>query len=107
MIFGKTCSDRLVRPWRSGSVFAALAALAAALGVGAMSGPSMASGASRTTAKTHAASAQQCPEPYPAERDPSNPLMLPAAPGPDPLHGASFFIDGPRHGAAAKAIAGL
>jgi endoglucanase len=33
--------------------------------------------------------------------------MLPSAPGPDPLHGASFFIDGPRHGSAAGAIATL
>jgi endoglucanase len=33
--------------------------------------------------------------------------MLPAAPGSDPLHGANFFVDGPRHGAAASAIASL
>jgi Glycosyl hydrolases family 6 len=39
-------------------------------------------------------------------RDPSNPLALPIPPtGGDPLGGAHFFIDGPRHGEAAGAIA--
>jgi endoglucanase len=33
--------------------------------------------------------------------------MLAHAPGPDPLTGASFFVDGPTHGAAAGAIARL
>jgi endoglucanase len=33
--------------------------------------------------------------------------MLPVAPGPNPLRGARFFVDGPRHGAAAGAIARL
>jgi hypothetical protein len=55
----------------------------------------------------HAAAAQQCPDPYPATRDPANPLDLPTAPGPDPLTGANFFVDGPRHGEAAGAIAQL
>jgi hypothetical protein len=41
---------------------------------------------------------------YPATRDPSNPLLLPTAPGPDPLHGTHFFVDGPRHGVAAIGI---
>jgi endoglucanase len=50
---------------------------------------------------------QQCPEPYSAQRDPANPLDLPVAPGPDPLNGANFFVDGPAHGAAAGAIAQL
>jgi hypothetical protein len=50
---------------------------------------------------------QQCPEPYPAQRDPANPLDLSAPPGPDPLSGAHFFVDGPAHGAAAGAIAQL
>lgn len=50
---------------------------------------------------------QQCPEPYPAQRDPTNPLGLPVAPGPNPLNGANFFVDGPAHGAAAGAIAQL
>ncbi|MBV9310308.1 MAG: glycoside hydrolase family 6 protein, partial [Solirubrobacterales bacterium] len=44
---------------------------------------------------------------YPATRDPSNPLMLPQSPGADPLAGASLFVDGPRHGAAAGEIAKL
>jgi endoglucanase len=49
-----------------------------------------------------------CPDPYPSGRDPNNPLMLPVAPGrSDPLSGASFFVDGPAHGAAAGAIARL
>jgi hypothetical protein len=56
----------------------------------------------------HAAgSAQQCAEPFPAQRDPSNPLNLPTAPGADPLTGAHLFVDGPAHGSAAGAIAQL
>jgi hypothetical protein len=50
----------------------------------------------------------QCGDPYPSARDPHNPLMLsPAPPASDPLRGASFFVDGPRHGSAAGAIAQL
>jgi endoglucanase len=52
-----------------------------------------------------ASGAQQCADPYPATRDPSNPLDLPGDPGPNPLNGASFFVDGPAHGAAASTIA--
>jgi Glycosyl hydrolases family 6 len=56
----------------------------------------------------HAASdAQQCAEPYPAQRDRSNPLDLPTPPGANPLTGARFFIPGPAHGAAAGAVAQL
>jgi endoglucanase len=33
--------------------------------------------------------------------------MLPNPPGANPLNGAHFFVDGPRHGSAAGAIAGL
>jgi hypothetical protein len=40
-------------------------------------------------------------------RDPRNPLGLAKPPGTDPLRGASFFVDGPRHGSAAGAIASL
>jgi len=47
---------------------------------------------------------RDCLGAFPARRDPANPLMLPAAPGPDPLHRARFFVDGPHHGAAAGAI---
>jgi endoglucanase len=60
-----------------------------------------------SSAKARTAFAEQCPDRFSAYRDPSNPLMLPTAPGPDPLHGARFFVDGPRHGAAAGAIAAL
>ena len=39
-------------------------------------------------------------------RDPANPLALPTPPtNGDPLAGAHFFVDGPRHGQAAGAIA--
>jgi endoglucanase len=50
---------------------------------------------------------QQCADPYSSHRDPSNPLMLHTRPGSDPLTGASFFVNGPAHGAAAGAIARL
>ena len=55
--------------------------------------------------RAHAAGAQPCADaPVSAPRDPSNPLALPTPPGPDPLHGAHFFVDGPKHGNAAQAI---
>jgi endoglucanase len=40
-------------------------------------------------------------------RDPANPLGLAKPPGSNPLNGATFFVDGPSHGAAAGAIARL
>jgi endoglucanase len=44
----------------------------------------------------------------PAPTDPANPLALPLAPtSGDPLQGAHFFVDGPKHGQAAGAIAQL
>ncbi len=55
----------------------------------------------------HSALWRACPDPYPAKRDPNNPLMLRTPPGSDPLNGARFFVDGPRHGDAAGAIARL
>src|ERR1039458_7827840 len=58
-------------------------------------------------ARAHAASAQQCAEPFPAQRDPSNPLDLPSAPGADPLSGANFFVDGPAHRSEEHTIAQL
>ncbi len=53
------------------------------------------------------AAASGCADPFPAQRDAGNPLMLSPAPGANPLSGASFFVDGPAHGAAASAIARL
>src|SRR5579859_6619912 len=44
------------------------------------------------------------PDSYPATRNPANPLMLPVAPGANPLSGARLFVDGARHGAAAGVI---
>jgi endoglucanase len=52
------------------------------------------------------AGASGCAAPH-TPRNPANPLGLPAAPGPDPLTGARFFVDGPTHGAAAGEIARL
>jgi Glycosyl hydrolases family 6 len=57
--------------------------------------------------RAHLARAQQCAEPFSATRHRANPLALPRAPGPDPLTGARFFVDGPAHGEAAGAIARL
>jgi endoglucanase len=57
--------------------------------------------------EVHAAGAQQCSEPYPAQRDRANPLRLRRAPGADPLTGARFFVPGPAKGSAARAIAQL
>lgn len=68
----------------------------------------MVSVAAGGSVRAHAALTPQCPAfPYSATRDPSNPLELPSAPGSNPLHGAHLFVDGPRHGAAAGAIAQL
>lgn len=53
------------------------------------------------------AAAGRCADGYPAQRDPANPLDLPQAPGRNPLRHAHFFVDGPRHGSAAGAIARL
>jgi hypothetical protein len=64
-------------------------------------------GASGHPARGRVANSTPCTDPYPAARDPSNPLMLSTPPGVNPLKGASFFVDGPAHGAAAGAIARL
>lgn len=83
----------------------ALIALATALGAAwALLG---AAGASPGAAGASSAEAQRCADPYPATRGPANPLMLPRSPGPNPLAGARFFVDGPAHGAAAGAIVRL
>jgi hypothetical protein len=71
--------------------------------IGALFAAAAAGGAGRERA--HAAFS--CHAHYPAQRDPSNPLLLPQPPGSNPLTGARFFVDGPRHGAAAGAIARL
>jgi len=64
--------------------------------------------AGRRSVFAHAAFAQQCSDSqYSATRDPSNPLELPSPPGSNPLQGAHLFVDGPRHGDAAGAIAQL
>ena len=78
----------------------------ALLGVALLSAASVAvaSGAAQAP-RAHAADAQQCPEPFPAQRDPANPLDLPTPPGADPLTGARFYVPGPARGSAAGAIA--
>ncbi len=53
------------------------------------------------------AASSTCGGPYPASRDPADPLALARAPGRDPLRGARFFVPGPAHGEAAGAIAQL
>jgi hypothetical protein len=63
--------------------------------------------ATARTSVVAADDAQQCPEPYPAHRDPANPLHLRRAPGANPLTGARFFVPGPAKGVAARAIAQL
>ena len=77
----------------------ALLALAASLVVTAASGA--------TGRAPRARTAQGCADPYSAQRDRSNPLALPNAPGSNPLNGARLFIPGPAHGEAAGAIAQL
>jgi endoglucanase len=64
-------------------------------------------GAFGDSIRAHQAYAQQCRDRYPSHRDRSNPLMLRHPPGADPLAGAHFFVDGPRHGDAAGAIASM
>jgi endoglucanase len=83
------------------------ALLASLAGVMALGGAIPLSGAlaARAPAPARAALAQPCGDPFSAQRDPANPLALPAAPGSNPLRGAHFFVDGPAHGAAAGAIA--
>src|SRR5437763_11264326 len=57
----------------------------------------------------HVQSVGGCADPdVPTPTDTANPLALPVAPSTgDPLQGAHFFVDGPRHGQAAGAIAHL
>ena len=83
-----------------------VASLAGLLCSGALFLPGVAA-AEGTQVHGHATDPQQCAERYPATRNASNPLLLPHAPGSDPLTGAHFFVDGPARGAAAGAIAGF
>ena len=98
------------RLWRR---LGASALVAVVLGLGAVAlaaGPAgaHATGSTAAAAPTaHAAFAQQCADPYSAQRDPANPLALATAPGSDPLTGAHFYVPGPAKGSAAGAIAQL
>ncbi len=67
--------------------------------------PTTAASARQPLRRAHLA--QQCGDPYPATRNPANPLDLPVAPGANPLNGANFFVPGPAKGSAARAIAQL
>src|SRR5579884_1047917 len=89
---------------RSGMFLRGFLSAAAAVTLGATTLALSAAGAGGATAPqgTECSAA-----PFSAPRDPANPLMLSKSPGADPLAGASFFVDGPKHGAAAGAIAQL
>jgi endoglucanase len=95
---GRERLSRLRLAFVTSAIAALLGALALSVGAPAATG---------RAPRAHQADAQQCADPYPATRDPSNPLDLPVSPGADPLTGANFFVDGPRHGEAAGAIAQL
>ncbi len=82
--------------------FALLAALLVSVGV------SICWGAGPVAVPAGPTHNPQCADPYPSQREASNPLMLSPAPtGSNPLQGARFFVDGPAHGEAAGAIARL
>ena len=85
----------------------ALAAVLGALTAFGILALSTGATASAHSPRAHADYAQQCGEPYSAQRDPSNPLALSTPPGANPLTGARFFVPGPAKGAAASAIAQL
>jgi hypothetical protein len=91
--------------WGHPRVRVIVAAIAAIAGMAALAAISLTSATPARSAVPH--SAQQCPEPYSGTRNPGNPLMLPNAPGADPINGARFYVPGPRKGAAAGAIAQL
>jgi endoglucanase len=83
-------------------------ATTAAVGVLAITLAAGAAMAAGPTVRARAANSTGCSDPYSSQRNPDNPLMLATAPGaPNPLRGASFFVDGPTHGAAAGEIARL
>jgi hypothetical protein len=90
------------RRWTLVAVIVALGACAWVMGASGFAG-------ARTSVRASASAvASTCASPQVlAPRDPTNPLALPTAPGEDPLHGAHFFVDGPRHGVVAQAIESL
>jgi endoglucanase len=96
-----TRTGSIARPWRS---FAILAILAAGCVFALLPHGARAAG---HVPVAHSAAAA-CASPYPATRDPSNPLDLPVAPGSNPLTGAHFTDPGAYGGNyAATAIAQL
>ncbi len=98
-------SEQVIRgPVRVRGARLALLALLSVLAAVALTLPGAAHAQSY---RAHAADQQQCAEPFSAQRDPSNPLALPVAPGANPLNGARFYTPGPAKGAAASAIATL
>ncbi len=100
MLFAKRHLLSQLSPFRKITVLLATVATLAAVAVTTT--------ASATVVKAHSAGSYGCSDPYPSTRNPANPLMLNPAPAPgDPLEGAQFFVNGPRHGSAAGAIAHL
>ena len=91
----------------------ALVALGIALAIALRLAPASAAAARHARHAHHAHrhtarhAARGCTDAYPAVRNPANPLVLPTAPGSDPLHGARFSVAGPHDGMAARAIAKL
>jgi endoglucanase len=79
------------------SILMAVLAVAALAAGGSFSRAVAAPRAARTAAVP-------CANHYSSHRVKGNPLALKRAPGPNPLSGAQFFVDGPAHGVAAKAI---
>jgi len=76
-------------------------------GVVAATGSAAAGARAPRSATAHPAGSE-CPNTgVSAPRAPLNPLALRRAPGGNPLRGASFFVDGPSHGAAAGQMARL
>jgi hypothetical protein len=90
------------RSLRRGTALAISLALLVAAGAALPAGSASAHGA-----QARAQGSQGCADPYPAKRNPSNPLDLRIAPGTNPLNGARFFVPGPAHGVAAQAMAQL
>ena len=81
--------------------------LGAVIAIGAITLVSASTAVARTGTVRPAAAYQQCSDPYAIASTHANPLGLSPAPGANPLSGARFFVDGPRHGLAAGAIVQL